>query len=206
MHSTVPGPEGKQLFVGDLGTDRIYSYNYLPEAALPLQAAEPPFTAIEAGTGPRHLVFNQGGTHAYLVQELNASVAVFKHEEGVLTRIQSIPMADPGFKGEQSGAEIRLSPDEKFLYASNRGDANEITIFAIDRQKGTLHAVGRQSTLGETPRNFMIAPDGHFLLVANQDSNSVILFTRNTETGLLQPTNTRLEIGSPVYLYMVAAE
>jgi 6-phosphogluconolactonase len=202
VHSTVFGPQGNKLFVGDLGTDKIYTYTYDAEAKQPLRPAEVPFTTVDPGRGPRHLLFNKKGTHAYLVQELNASVAVFKHENGKLQHIQNIPMAASDFEGEQSGAEVRLSPDEKFLYTSNRGDANEITIFAIDLQQGTLKTVGRQSTLGLTPRNFIIDPSGRFLLVANQGSDSVILFERDTNTGLLQPTETRLEVGSPVYLNM----
>jgi 6-phosphogluconolactonase len=202
VHSTVFGPQGNKLFVGDLGTDKVYAYAYEPEAKKPIQPAEVSFTTVDPGRGPRHLLFNKKGTYAYLIQELNASLAVFQHENGKLQHIQDIPMAASDFKGEQSGAEVRLSPDEKFLYTSNRGDANEITIFAIDQQQGTLKTVGRQSTLGLTPRNFIIDPSGRFLLVANQGSDSIILFERNTTTGLLQPTETKLEVGSPVYLNM----
>ncbi len=202
VHSTVFDPNGEKVFVSDLGTDQVFAYAYEPEAEQPLLPAEAPFTAVDPGRGPRHLVFNKKGTYAYLVQELDASVAVFKHENGKLTNIQNIPMAASDFKGEQSGAEVRLSPDGKFLYASNRGDANEITVFAIDEKQGTLKVLGRQSTLGRTPRNFIIDPSGRFLLVANQGSDSVILFKRDLKTGLLEPTDTRLDIGSPVYLNM----
>ena len=201
VHSTVPGPNGEFLFVGDLGTDKVYTYSYHPSAQQPLQLATPPHASVEPGKGPRHLVFNKKGTHAYLVQELDASVAVFRHENGKLQQIQHIPMAAEDFKGEQSGAEVRLSPDGKFLYASNRGDANEIAIFSVDQKEGTLSFLDRQSTMGQTPRNFIIDPSGRFLLVANQNSNSVILFKRNQKTGLLQPTDTKLEVGSPVYLH-----
>lgn len=202
VHSTVVGPEGDKLFVGDLGTDKVYTYLYQPEGEQPLKPAETSFTEVAPGKGPRHLLFNRKGTHAYLVQELDASIAVFKYENGKLHQIQSIPMAAEDFEGEQSGAEVRLSPDEKFLYASNRGDANEIAIFSVDEKEGTLSFLNRQSTLGETPRNFIIDPSGRFLLVANQNSNSIILFRRDQESGLLQPTDVKLEVGSPVYLHM----
>lgn len=202
VHSAVPGPGGKHLFVGDLGTDKIYTYAFQPEAVQPLRLAEIPYTTVAPGRGPRHLVFNRKGSRAYLVQELDATVAVFEHTNGKLSHLQSIPMAANDFEGAQSGAEVRLSPDEKFLYASNRGDANEISIFAINKREGTLKLINRQSTLGLTPRNFIIDPSGRFLLVANQNSNSLILFKRDVKTGLLQPTSTVLEIGSPVYLFL----
>jgi 6-phosphogluconolactonase len=206
VHSTVFSPEERHLFVGDLGIDQIKVYAYDRQASKPLQEMKDCHQEVKSGSGPRHLIFDEDGKYAYLVLELTAEVSVFRHDKGKLENIQIISMTAPDFEGEVSGAEIRISPDGKFLYASNRGDANEIAIYAIDQQKGTLKMLGRQSSMGETPRNFMIDPSGRYLLAANQDSNSIIVFERNQRSGMLSPTGTKVEVGKPVYLLMTPAK
>lgn len=207
VHSTVFTPSQNYLFVGDLGTDKVNAYEYQPaNKNEPLKPAISPFTQVEAGKGPRHIIFNESGEFAYLVLELTAEVNVYKHSDGKLDHLQTISITTEGFDGEVGAAEIKLSPDGKFLYASNRGDANEIAIFKVNQQNGTLELSGIQSTLGKMPRNFMIDPTGKFLLVAHQDSDSIVIFSRNIETGLLTPIEETIEIGNPVYLKMVAVE
>lgn len=200
VHSTVLTPDEQYLFVGDLGTDRINIYKYNREASRPLQPAEPAYTAVTPGSGPRHLIFNDSGTYAYVVLELTAEVGVFRHRDGKLEQVQTVSMTADDFEGEVSGAEIRLSPDGKFLYASNRGDANEIVAYSVDSQDGTLSFIERQSSGGETPRNFVIDPSGRYLLAANQDSDSIIIFERDQQKGTLRPTGKKTEVGNPVYL------
>lgn len=203
VHSVVFSPDGKFLFAGDLGTDKVNAYRYDAAQPVPLAPASPPFTAVAAGSGPRHLVFNKQGTQAYLVQELTATVTVFNHENGRLTPIQEVPMTASGFAGQNGAAEIRISPDGRFLYASNRGDANRLTIYSIDPRSGKLTFEGRQSTLGKTPRNFMISPGGKFLLAANQNSDNIVIFSRDRQTGLLEATGDTLQVGNPVFLLML---
>ena len=111
-------------------------------------------------------------------------------------------MVAPDFKGKVSAADIHVSPDGKFLYASNRGEANELAIYSIDKA-GKLTSVGRQSVLGRIPRNFAIDPTGKFLLAANQDSNDVIVFKRDLKTGLLTPTGKKIQVEKPVCLKFV---
>ena len=111
-------------------------------------------------------------------------------------------MVAPDFKGKVSAADIHVSPDGKFLYASNRGEANELAIYSIDKA-GKLTFVGRQSVLGRIPRNFAIDPTGKFLLAANQDSNDVIVFKRDLKTGLLTPTGKKIQVEKPVCLKFV---
>lgn len=202
VHSTVLTPDEQYLFVGDLGTDKINAYRYQPEASLPLQPAEPAYTAVKPGSGPRHLIFDASGNYAYVVLELTAEVGVFRHREGKLEQIQTVPMAADSFEGDVSGAEIRLSPDGKFLYASNRGDANEIVAYSINSQDGTLSFIERQSSGGETPRNFIIDPSGRYLLAANQGSDSIVVFERDPQKGTIRPTGNKIEVGNPVYLKM----
>lgn len=203
VHSTVFSPQEDYLFVADLGTDKIYAYSYNPKnAKAPLAPAKNPFTIIAPGSGPRHLTFDLSGKRAYVIQELSAAISVYDYKDGNLSLIQTVSMVAPGFEGEVGAAAIHISPDGQFLYASNRLDANDITIYKIDEKKGTLQLIGRQSTLGKTPRDFLIDPTGNFLLVANQNSDTIVIFKRDKETGLLSPTDMKVEIGNPVFLKM----
>jgi 6-phosphogluconolactonase len=185
--------------VPDLGVDRVYQYKIDAGQANALKPAAAPFLAISPGAGPRHLVFHPSGKFAYLVLELEGAVMALDYKDGSLTAKQTISMTDKNFKGNVSGADIHVSPDGRFLYASNRGDADEIAIYSIDA-KGELKLVGRQSVLGKTPRNFAIDPTGNFLLAANQNSNSVVIFKRDLNTGLLTPTGKEITIDKPVCL------
>lgn len=203
-HSVVFSPDGKFLFAADLGTDRIYRYHYDPSlAGGPLRPAEPAYFTVRPGGGPRHLIFSADGTMAYVVMELTGEVSVFQYEEGILKPVQQVPMTDPAFNGESGAAEIRLSPDGRYLYASNRGDANEIAIYSVDPATGTLSLEGRRPSGGKTPRNFLITPDGEFLLAANQNSDQVVLFKRDIRTGQFVESGKTLTVGNPVYLLMV---
>lgn len=116
------------------------------------------YTVMKGGTGPRHLIFDKSGTHAYLTQELSATVTVFDYAAGRLMQCQVVPLSAPGFRGKVGGGAIHLSPDGRFLYATNRGDANEIVIYSVGADNGRLGLVGRQSSLGSAPREFRIDP------------------------------------------------
>lgn len=200
VHSTVISPDGKYLFSADLGTDKVYAYKISHgNSANLLTANQPPFIAVAAGSGPRHLDFHPNGKFAYLVHELTGDVSVYKYRKGKLTPIQTISMLAPDFKGQTGAADIHVSPDGHFLYASNRGDANDLVIFSI-QPDGKISLTGRQSTLGKGPRNFAMDPEGNFLLAANQNSDEIVVFKRDKETGALSDTGKRLKIGQPVCL------
>lgn len=207
VHSTVFSPQEDYLFVADLGTDKVYSYVYdSNDSKTPLKPADTPFTIIAPGSGPRHITFDAAGKHAYVIQELTAEITVYDYANGVLSLIQTVPMTTKDFKGEVGAAAINISPDGRFIYASNRLDANDITIYKIAPKKGTLKWVGNQSTLGKAPRDFLIDPTGQFLFAANQNSDSIVLFKRDEKTGMLDPMETHIEIGHPVYLKMVPVQ
>jgi 6-phosphogluconolactonase len=103
------------------------------------------------------------------------------------------------FGAKNLGADIHVSPDGRFLYASNRGH-DSIAIFAIDQANGLLSQVGHAPSGGATPRNFMVSPSGSHVLVANQDSGTVVVFARDRRTGLLEQTGVKAEIPAPVCL------
>jgi 6-phosphogluconolactonase len=199
VHSTVFSPDGKYLFAQDLGADKLYAYRYTPDGSRGLLGpTEQRYTDVKAGSGPRHLVFGADGKYAYLTSELAATVTVFRYDDGKLTQLQVVPMTKPGFKGQVGAAAIHLSPDGRFLYASNRGDANEIVIYAVDPANGHIREVGRQSSLGKAPREFSIDPTGHWLIVGNQNSDTAYVFRRDQQSGLLEANPKRIDLGSPV--------
>ena len=199
VHSTVFSPDGNYLFAQDLGTDKLYAYRYTPDGSRGLFGpTDKRYTDVKPGSGPRHLVFSADGKYAYLTSELTATVTAFHYDDGKLTQLQVVPMTKPGFKGQVGAAAIHLSPDGRFLYASNRGDANEIVIYAVDPGNGHLREVGRQSSLGKSPREFSIDPTGQWLIVGNQNSDSAYVFRRDPQSGLLEANPKRIEIGSPV--------
>ncbi len=205
VHSTVFSPDGQYLFAQDLGADKLYSYRYTPDGSRGLFG--PDRVALYGCEGRQRsasLVFGPDGKYAYLTSELAATVSTFRYDDGKLTLLQVSPLTEPGFKGQVGAAAIHLSPDGRFLYATNRGDANEIVIFAVDPANGHLKLVGRQSSLGKSPREFAIDPTGNWLIVGNQNSDTAYVFRRDQQTGLLEANPKRIEIGSPVDFKLVS--
>jgi 6-phosphogluconolactonase len=203
VHSTIFSPDQKFLTVADLGTDRLSILRFNPDAArTPLTPAADSVVKIQPGFGPRHTAFSPGKPYAYVINELSGVVDAFHYENGKFTLIQSITSHATGYKGEIGSADIHVSPDGRFLYASNRGDANNIAIFAIDPNTGKLTMRSLVPTGGKTPRNFLIDPTGHWLLAANQDGSNVVFFKIDPETGSLSSTGKALSIPAPVCLKM----
>lgn len=202
LHCVQFSPDGKFLFACDLGTDRIYKFNVetLADAqnqAKLLEIGTPPACKVTPGSGPRHLIFAPNGKHVYLINELSGKVTAFRYSNnGYLTEVQEIPSDSVGARGS---ADIHISPDGKFLYASNRLKADGIAIFSINPKDGKLSEIGYQPT-GIHPRNFVLTPNGSYLLVACRDSNVVEIYKRDKKSGLLKDTNKRIEISRPVCL------
>jgi 6-phosphogluconolactonase len=197
-HSTVLSPDGKSVFVADLGLDQILSYKVGG-----LTPNDPPFTKIAPGSGPRHLAFTPNGKFAYVMTEMTASVVAFKYAGGKLEELQTLPTTE--MAPNVSGAEIAVHPSGKFVYSSTRG-ANLIDVFAIDSAKGTLTPVERTPSGGKTPRNFGIDPTGAYLFADHQDSDNVVIFRIDAKTGKLTPSGDVLEAGNPVCVVFVPAQ
>ncbi|WP_035073482.1 lactonase family protein [Anditalea andensis] len=203
VHSVVFHPAKNQLFVADLGIDQVNIYDFDPKENAPLMPSTIPNLKVKPGSGPRHLIFNENGDHLYLVHEMKGEVGFYKMEDNTYEHVATYPMADNDFKGEHGGAEIRITKDFKYIYASNRGDANEITVFQRDEPTGTLKPLQRISSGGKTPRNFVLTPDEEYLIAANQGSNNLVLFKRDQSSGKLEKTDQEINIHKPVYLHFI---
>ncbi|EKB47850.1 lactonase family protein [Cecembia lonarensis] len=200
VHSLVFHPEGKHLLVGDLGTDKIHLYEFNPSFAVPFQHANPSYVEVSAGAGPRHLAIYPNGQFVYLIHELSAEIGVYRFDEGKMQVISQVPLTGKEFVGNVGAAEIRISPDAKHIYASNRGDANEISVYEIGKE-GSLKFVQRIKSGGEMPRNFILTKDGKYLLAAHQASNNITVFERDHKTGVLEPLGLEVKFEKPVYFF-----
>jgi 6-phosphogluconolactonase len=198
VHQVIFSPDQKHLIVNDLGEDHIYIYNYAPLAEKQVLTIKN-VIKVPAGSGPRHLTFSPNGKFAYLAHEFTGKITAFVYANGRLKRIQEVGTVASDFKGRIDAADIHVSPDGKFLYQSNRGDINAISVFNI-LPTGRLSVASTTSTLGIGPRNFAIDPSGKFLLVANQRTDEVVIFNRNDVTGALTDAGQRIKVGAPVCL------
>lgn len=203
VHSVVFSPDQHYLVAADLGLDKEMIYQFDPGNWQPLADAKDSFVSCIPGSGPRHFVFQLHKPYAYLIEELSGTVDAYHYEDGQLINFQHISTHPDNFTGIKGSADIHISPDGQFLYASNRGDANNIAIFSIDPSRGKLKVKGFTPTLGKTPRNFMIDPTGHFLLVANQETGNIVIFRINRKTGMLAETGKQIAVPNPVCLKML---
>ncbi len=195
-HQITAMPNNKYV-VTDLGEDKIYVYSTNIEN--PFELVQKTVFDTKPGTGPRHLTFSKNRKYAYLLNEFDGKITTFSYHDDRFSEIQVVATAANDFKGKIDGADIRLSPDGKFLYATNRGDLNTISLFSTAKN-GRLNFIETISTLGKGPRNFAIDPSGNFLLVAHQYTNDVVVFNRNKKNGKLTASDNRINVGIPVCL------
>ncbi len=204
-HEAVITADNRRVYVPDLGLDKIRIYR-LDATPGKLTPNDPPFVSVEAGHGPRHIIFDSKGEHAYVINELKPLVSVFSHDasNGNLKLIQTIPTLPADFTKETTGAEIRLDRSGRFLYTSNRGN-DTLQVFAVDPSSGKLKQVQNISTEGKDPRGFALDPTGRLLVVGNQNSNNLVVFRIDNETGKLTSTGQKFDVPSPVDVLFVPA-
>jgi 6-phosphogluconolactonase len=197
-HCVTMDPGNRFALVCDLGLDRIVTYE-LDGKVGKLTPANPPFTAVKPGSGPRHLVFRPDGRFAYVINELTSTVTAFAYDPktGALKELQTISTLPAYFDGPNTGAEIGVHPSGKFLYASNRGH-NSVVLFEIEKDKGTLTYVEEQGTGGNKPRHFGIEPGAKHLAIANQASDTVLACRIDAGNGRLKPSGVFASVASPV--------
>ena len=139
-------------------------------------------------------MFSPNGRFAYLMSELSGKVTVFRYRDGRLEALQEIVSDSVGARG---GADIHLSPDGRFLYSSNRLQAEGIAIFSVNPSTGLLTRIGYQPTAAH-PRQFNITPNGEFLLCCCRDSNKIQVFRRDKKTGMLSDTGKDIPVSRAV--------
>jgi 6-phosphogluconolactonase len=218
MHSTICLPGDAGLISQDLGLSTLTFIPFDNSPPLTNCVNPPPrkIITLPAGTGPRHLIFDTPGKYAYLVGETNDSVTVMKNtfseadqrnEKAMpLTPVQTLTIGTPVAPGKGTAAAIHLSDDGRFLYASTRKPKNILVVFAVNPTDGTLREIQTVSSGGLAPREFTVAPGGKFLLVANQQSDAIAVFSRDTETGKITDTGRRIPVGSPTDLKWTPAK
>jgi 6-phosphogluconolactonase len=204
VHATVFSPDGKYLLVPDLGIDKVNVYAFDAQTSNIIYNKKKSASSVP-GSGPRHLEFHPNGKWVYLMEELSSTVVFFRFNEGKLSKKQRIDAQPAGYQGTRSSADIHVSPDSRYLYCSNRGEANSISVFSISKT-GQLALVENQSTQGITPRNFSICPGGKYLLAANQDSDNIAIFAIDQETGKLNFTGKSINVSKPVCLKWIKAK
>ena len=190
--------ENRHALAVDLGLDKVLVYRFQPENGT-LLPHDPPSASVLPGSGPRHLALHPNRPFAFVINELQSTVTVFRYDarQGVLAPIQSISTLPAGFGGSSYTAEVLVHPSGRFLYGSNRGD-DSIAVFAIDRESGRLQAVEFEPTQGQIPRNFGSDPAGRFLVVANQKSDNLVVFRIDEETGALDSAGHQISVPHPV--------
>jgi 6-phosphogluconolactonase len=198
-HMIIPNLDNKLIYAADLGADKVFIYELDTgnKSLVPTQID----TDLAPGSGPRHLAFHPEMKTAYLVNELIGTINCFNiNESGGLEKFQTISTLAEGSNADAACADIQIHPSGKYLYASNRGEINNIAVFEISPQDGTLQLSGHQATYGKGPRSFVIDPSGDFLLVANQDTDNVFTFKIDISTGLPIDEPTETKIPTPVCL------
>lgn len=197
-HDIVLDQAGRFALWADLGSDRV-RVDRFDDAAGRLEPNDPDGVGIQPGSGPRHMAWHPSGRALYVLSELSSKVSALRFDaaRGALELFQTSASRAAGATGKNLAAEIAVSPDGRFLYASNRGDDN-LAVFAIDATSLALAPVGHVPTGGRTPRSFAIDPSGRWLLAANQDSDSLVVFRLDAATGLPVAVGARITVPAPV--------
>jgi 6-phosphogluconolactonase (cycloisomerase 2 family) len=185
------------VVVPDKGLDKIHVYR-LDTARGKLNACDPPFVKARYGAIPRHIVFHPAQPYAYVVNEMDSTVNAYHWDaaRGELKPFQRVPTTPTSYVGDNTGAEIAITPSGKFVYASNRGH-DSIAIFAVDAATGALQPIGWEPVRGRKPRFFGPDPDWKHLYAANEDSHTIVVFKVDHDSGKLTATAQVIETGSP---------
>lgn len=193
VHSVIFSPLNDYLLMADLGADHIKMYPFNETKIQPLDISKSTFVNSERGSGPRHLLFNKKGDVVYCIEEISGTISAYHFANNTLVPFQRIATHPESLKSGFEGSDIHISPDNKFLYATNRGGENNIAIFKILKD-GTLENIGYQSVFGKHPRIFAIDETGNFILVTNVKTQNVVVFKRNLDTGLLKKVGKKIRI------------
>ncbi len=196
-HSIRFDPSGRFALAADLGIDKVMIYRLDAEKGR-LIPNDPPWVDTKPGAGPRHMEWHLNGRILYVANELNSTVSAYAWDAqaGSLRPLESLSTLPQAFSGENTVADIHLTPSGAYLYVSNRGH-NSLAAYRVGSEDGALALVGIYSCGGNWPRNFAVDPAGKFLLAANQYSNNLAVF-KIEANGSLTTTGEGSEVPSPV--------
>lgn len=183
-HSVTVSPDGRFAYLCDLGLDKVFCYELKSATMFPAGDF-----STAPGAGPRHSKFSADGKFFYVINELNSTITTFTctPATGQLSDPRTVSTLPKNFSGENTCAEIRLHPNGRFVYGSNRGH-DSLAVFAREPRDGSLQLIEIVPSGGAHPRNFALSPDGAWLICANRDSNNLVVFKVNSETGRLTAT------------------
>lgn len=201
-HAIVVSPDNRFAYAADLGLDQVLCYR-LDAGTGRLTAHQPPFTKTPAGAGPRHLIFHPNGKFVYVINEISNSITVFAWDAaaGTLTEKQTIPTLPADFKGTSHCADLKLTPDGRRLYGTNRGH-DSIAAYNVGAD-GRLTLIAIEPSLGKGPQNLAITPDGGLLLCANMPGKNVAVFRIDAGTGQLKSVGEPIAAVSPSCIMLV---
>lgn len=196
-HSIVISPDNRYVLAADLGIDKIMIYRLdVSKAELKPNEAQP-FAKQKPGSGPRHITFHPNGKRVYVINELANTVTVFDYDvgKGTLTGKQTISTVPADFTGKSYTADVKITPDGKFLFGTNRGHDSIASYRIADDGMLTLLKIDR--SLGKGPQNLLITPDGRWLLCANMPGNNVVVFSIDAASGALKANGDPVEMPLP---------
>ena len=187
-HAALPSPDNRFMFATNLGSDQVLRFAF--DAAAGTLTPSDPAIKVPEKSGPRHFVFHPDGKFVYLVHELNADVAAFSYEakSGAWTEIQRTTALPEGFSGKPWAADIHITPDGRFLYASER-TTSTLAAFKVDAASGKLTAIGSVAT-EKQPRGFNIDPSGRYLAAVGEMSDSMTVYAIDQSSGALSKLNS----------------
>lgn len=194
IHSALLLKDKNILYCADLGTDHVYRFHYSADDERPLTPCDPPYLEMPAGSGPRHMAFSSDFNYLYVISELSGEI--FGIETSNNRQFQHLNVHAQDYTGKVESADIQIHGNGRFLYASLRGDANEIVCYSINSDTGELTFLQRISCEGISPRSLCVSAQNNILLAANEQSNSVTVF-RIKDDGRLVFTGTKIGIDQP---------
>jgi 6-phosphogluconolactonase (cycloisomerase 2 family) len=190
-------PSGRFVVVPDKGLDRVFVFR-LDTAIGKLVPADQPFVKTRTGAGPRHVGFHPRLPFAWVINELDSTIAAYRLESsGVLEPVQIVPSIPATFTGNNTGSGIVVSASGRFVFVSNRGH-DSIGAFRVDEQSGMLVPVAWEPTGGATPRFIGAGPVDNLLYAANQNGDTIVEFDIDAATGRLRRTGRSVSTGTPV--------